>query len=564
MKKTGLKKYRISYFGTWWAAFIVPFILGGLFYVFNFGLYTLDFNNVNWLLLSIDNPQSIGGDLKQHYTGWLFFRESGWDFPLGTIQQLAYPTGLAITYTDSIPLLAIPIKLFSGIIPDNFQYFGLWGLISYSLTGGLAGLIVRKFNRNVFVIVLGASFFILSPIVFERMFIHTALAAHWIILLCIALILYKHKIATLKKFILAWSSVMILSVLVHPYFIPMVIAFFATALILDYDNIKKSALKAVLPLFSGLFVFWAIGGLSIRGVNSGGLGEYAHNINTPINPLGWSNYLQDLPLHTKSGETMAYLGMGIIALLPVALYIAFMNIERIINWAKQTYNNRLLIVKYSLLALIILGLYLFALSPIIQFNQYGINIPTPNILEEIWSIFRATARIYWALYYVLITVVLAIIIFGFKGSKKGYLLPIFLSVFLFIQFVDVAYSNAAINKRNKLARVETVAIQEPQKEIAALAKGKQHIVWIDAGLTTADAYMLLDIALAYNMTVNDGYFARSPRQDIDNGKANAIRQLQLGTLDVNTLYITKDVRLAEGSNRTIIKINDNYFIIKKI
>ncbi len=545
------------------AAFIIPALLGTIYYIFNLGLFTLDFSNVNWLLLPYDNPLVIGGDLKQHYTGWLFFRESGWDFPLGTIQQLAYPTGLAITYTDSIPLLAIPFKLISGILPENFQYFGFWGLMSYGLTGGFAGLIVRKFNKNIIVIVIGASFFILSPIIFGRMFIHTALAAHWIILLCIVLILYKDKTTTLKKFILAWSVVVVVSVLVHPYFVPMVIAFFVTAIVLNYDNIKKSAIKTGAPLFSGLLVFWVIGGLSIKGVSSGGLGEYAHNINTPINPLGWSNYLQDLPLYSKSGETMAYLGMGIIAMLPVTLYVAFINIDRITKWVKKTYKNKQLLVKYGVVALIVLGTYVFSLSPSIQLNQYVINIPTPNQLEEIWSIFRATARVYWAIYYVVITAVLAVIIFGFKCSKKSYLLPIFLSLFLTIQIVDVANSNAAISKRNKLNRLELVNLQAPNKEITDLARGKRHIVWVDAELSTKDAYKLLDIALVNDMTVNDGYFARSPRQAIDQGKSEAIGQLKGENVDPYTLYVTKDIRLAVCADCKYLKLEDNYYIVKR-
>jgi len=105
----------------------VIFALGGLmgFVVFTltYGLKVVDPTNIEWLL--------GGGDIKQHYLGWEFFRREDWSFPLGAIHQLAYPYGVSVTYTDSIPLMAIPFKLFSSVLPEHFQYLGIWGLLSY-------------------------------------------------------------------------------------------------------------------------------------------------------------------------------------------------------------------------------------------------------------------------------------------------------------------------------------------------------------------------------------------------------------------------------------------------
>lgn len=51
-----------------------------------------------------------------------------------------YPQGAAVTYTDSVPLLAILFRLLSPILPTTFQYFGLYTLCCYILQGAAAAM----------------------------------------------------------------------------------------------------------------------------------------------------------------------------------------------------------------------------------------------------------------------------------------------------------------------------------------------------------------------------------------------------------------------------------------
>ena len=93
---------------------------------------------VDWLLNRID-PAT-------HYLGWVFFRNDEWRWPLTFTDSIVYPTGISIAYTDSIPLLAIPAKVLShlSLLPDNFQYFGLYSALSLVLQfywGGALGLL---------------------------------------------------------------------------------------------------------------------------------------------------------------------------------------------------------------------------------------------------------------------------------------------------------------------------------------------------------------------------------------------------------------------------------------
>lgn len=65
-------------------------------------------------------------DIIQHYSGWLAFRNSEWSFPLGLAKDMAIEDGTYISFTDSIPWVAIFFKLFNQFLPETFQYFGLY------------------------------------------------------------------------------------------------------------------------------------------------------------------------------------------------------------------------------------------------------------------------------------------------------------------------------------------------------------------------------------------------------------------------------------------------------
>ncbi|MGO2133174.1 MAG: DUF6311 domain-containing protein [Halomonas sp.] len=83
------------------------------------------------------SPSEVGwllneGDSFQHYIGWHFFRREAWSWPLGSLITLANDINTSIVFTDSIPLLALPLKIFHAWLPDPFQYLGLALLSGYS------------------------------------------------------------------------------------------------------------------------------------------------------------------------------------------------------------------------------------------------------------------------------------------------------------------------------------------------------------------------------------------------------------------------------------------------
>ena len=292
-----------------------------------YGTRVLNVTYVDWLM-------NQRGDLAQHFLGWVFFRNEPWSFPLGVIKSIGYPFEISIVFTDSIPLFALFFKLLNPILPNHFQYFGIWGIISFALQGGIASLIFRKYTDKYVIIGISSLFLIFSPIMIFRMFFHTALAGHWILLLAIAAWVFRdriHKHIILE--IVLWAAICSISVMIHPYFTAMVFVMLAGYLFHDYLNyrrIKKNLYVLAASCVSIISFFWLIGGF-VRANNvdfdEAGLGHYSLNGNAFFNPQwGWSRFLKELPVATSGQyEGFMYLGLGTILLVLLNLCMFALN-----------------------------------------------------------------------------------------------------------------------------------------------------------------------------------------------------------------------------------------------
>lgn len=484
--------------------------IGVIFFVLFYGAAVLDVTNVAWLLR--------GDDLKQHYLGWVFFRQSSWQLPLGTISGLAYPFGIPVTFLDSIPLAALFFKVFSGILPEHFQYFGWWGLISYALIGVGVALIVRRFTKNVAIILLIVAMIITAPIMLARMFTHTALASQWLLLFAGVLLVYYDKLH-IKKALALWSALFVLTMLIHPYFLPMVGIIYAVYLVTitkSWRDIKKHLLYIVPPLL-GLLVFWVIGGFSVPGgTSTNELSIYNTNLLSIINPYGWSALLSALPNHSPSQENLGYIGLGMLALLPVAWFSG-------IGWVQKRnhlHTKAWLSVKSHrvrviIIAVLLVGYIVFTLGPHIYWGTTLVaEVPTPSAVEKMWAIFRANGRLFWPLYYALCIGLCIVVVHATRRWKPVYG-ALLLVPFMMLQTVDVLGSRSAIEKRHYI-KASSQTEYDPSSFVDQwnrAASGKSHLVTLDP-ITPQQFFELADVALAYHLTMSDGYFARSPEEKI--------------------------------------------------
>lgn len=115
-------------------------LIGAFTFLCVFGVIPLIVNDDRWILNGY-----IEKDVIQHYAGWMAFRKSAWQYPLGAFTGLM---GGIVSYTDSIPWIAIFFKLFESVLPETFQYFGIYIFVCYILQGITGGMIFKLFSDH--------------------------------------------------------------------------------------------------------------------------------------------------------------------------------------------------------------------------------------------------------------------------------------------------------------------------------------------------------------------------------------------------------------------------------
>ena len=227
--------------------FIVGSAIGILCFLCVYGFRVLDVTYDAWLM-------NADIDLRQHYLGWCHFRSSAWHIPIGLIDSLSFPTSVSVIWTDSIPLFAVVFKLFSAALPETFQYFGWFALLSFALQGGISTLLIKRLSRCNLLSILSAPLFILSFTILQRMFYHTALGAQWILLLALLIWIGKdtNKDRSCFKSCLIWFLMGALCVWIHSYFVPMVAAIMLFSMIEEVWK-KKAVKKLIMTAVLGCY-----------------------------------------------------------------------------------------------------------------------------------------------------------------------------------------------------------------------------------------------------------------------------------------------------------------------
>lgn len=508
--------------------FLEGALIGALIFILIYGVKVLDATYDSWLL--------NGGDISQHYVGWQLYRKSSWGIPFGLIDNLLYPNKVSVIYMDSIPIFALIFKALSPILPNKFQYFGIWGILCFMLQGGLSSLIIYRFSKSKIICAISSMLFIAFPVVLQRMYAHTALAGNWIILL--AIYIYLLKIKDLKLNIIIWSSLASLSVTIHMYFFPMIMIFLMCHLIRDYIENKKIRREilifssTIICTFIVLLVFGAFVGKS--SYNGGGLGAYSTNINSLVNPLGFSRILKDLPVVSGAqGEGFAYLGLGVIILCIISLYIMLNKVDKFDNIRTYTNNNlsKVILVLGMLLYLIL------ALSPSISLNNKILfTIPYPEILVKLLGVFRASGRFIWPICYLITIYALRNIILNCKKSKT----IIIFSFCIIIQFYDLSGYIYSIHKNFSNYNSYTTKLQS---ELWTNLKNGQYkhidFLYDVSSISTLDTTIwdISEFAINNNMTLSDGLVARKNVEYMNSKRNSTIQDLKTFNAKDDTIYI---------------------------
>jgi hypothetical protein len=193
---------------------------GGALFLWVAGIRLVDPREIGWAMRL---------DWQWHHLGWQVFRHEGWLVPPGRIASEFYPVGTSIAYTDSLPLVALALKALSAWLPDPFQYLGLWLLVCFALQGACGALIAREADARPLPQILTGALLATSPVLLDRVG-HVALCSHFLLLLAIWLHLKRWRRGAAAR-IAAWTALVAVAALVHPYLWLMVLVLSAASVV---------------------------------------------------------------------------------------------------------------------------------------------------------------------------------------------------------------------------------------------------------------------------------------------------------------------------------------------
>ncbi len=368
------------------------------------------------------------GDFIQNYLGSVVWRSEEWGYPLFEVKSLF----ISLIGTDSNPLFSFIFKVITKLFgfSPKIQFFGIFILFNLFLNAIASVLIFRHiFKKDCFYTVLSSLFFIFSPIFLDRLYeVHINLTAHWLILF--SFLVYLNDRLKIKQWLEIYLIV-ILSLFIHPYFLPMSLGILS-ALILKKILKKEISSQSVLWGLSFLImlILLSVFILCENKTNSaGGYNNFSMNLNALFNPMGKSLFLPDFKTFPGQYEGDNYLGFGLIL-------IALLNIKSI-----KKYFTKENINKNKEILLIFFVFFYYSLSNILTLGQHKLFYTIPFFPNFITQTFRSCGRFFWPCWYILgYFLIQAFVNQSFKYKKFIF------SLFVAIQLLDL--SGYIINKRN--------------------------------------------------------------------------------------------------------------------
>ncbi|CAN7212310.1 DUF6311 domain-containing protein [Phenylobacterium sp. LjRoot219] len=513
----------------------------------------------HWQILIPTNTRwLLQGDWGANAIGWNALRHDAWRWPLGATELLAWPNGVMVTFTDSNPLVSLLLKPFAAVLPTPFQFVGPWLFSCLLLQFFVGYALLRHATEDRWLRVLGATLLTLAPTLINRMG-HANLCAHWTILASLHVYL---NVPRERRRDLWFAVILLLSALIHPYFLPMNAAIWGSDVMrrawpmlrrLSLGGLAalaaRSAAVAALPVAA----LWATGALGGYKGDAGGFGYYSMALDALINP-GTPGYSRFLPVAPQGEgqvfEGFQYLGAGLLLVVAVAIVAALVS---------PTARRRLRTMSWlAWLAPALFVLTGLALSEDIQLHARNVASNEYDWIPfHLTSTFRASGRLFWPCAYVLILVALELVFTLRRVAALGVGLAA-----IVLQFLDLpGFTTAARALTAEAAQPETWVLTSSKKWEALIASAD--VVEFQPPDPHLDGKLFYEIAWrasSLSRPVNVMYTAReNPAQKAFEEAAR--RQFLRGELNPRHLYILTDGCIPGGVDPARIKLVNRVLVI---
>ena len=392
------------------------------------GLAPLNPTNLSWLF----------EDAATYYVGWELFRQDPrLHWPLTFTDRLGYPLGDSIAFMDPNPLLLMLLKPLSPLLPTPFQYLGIAAVLTASLQFFFAARLFRLLlGRDVLGVLLPSVFFVMAPPMTLRLMNHYTLANHWLLVaaLCLFVSLQKATGDKMRRLVLPCGLLSGVAVGVNPYLAFMAVIVVGAGVVTAWWRHRlgwktASGIFAVIGMACLLFAL-ALGLIrSGGGYANSGYREYSMNLLAPIDPSWYSLFLPPLS-SSGSFEGYNYLGAGVLALAVMVLPLF-----------SRSRLRQLTAAEIVPLAVGCLALTALAASTKVSAGSLLIADLDPHeTLTKYLAVFRASGRLFWMPYYVILTAILAAAFILWRSRKAAVLV----AVALLVQFADTVPLRRAV------------------------------------------------------------------------------------------------------------------------
>jgi hypothetical protein len=503
-------------------------ILGGTLFLTVFGRPLLDPSNIGWLMRH---------DSQTYYLAFEHFRREAWQWPPGVITGIGYPIGTSIGNTDAIPLVAMPLKIAAAWLPAPFQFLGAWLFACWILQAVFGALLARQVTPRRDLQALVGTLFVLSPPLLHRTG-HAALCAHWTWLAALWL-LFARDTWSLRARAVGWLVLSGVSAAIQPY---LAMGVLGLGLCAAADDLWRAAKPAgrwrACGLAVGLIavttaVLWMTG---IFTVGSGdlqreGLGYFSMNLLAPVMPMGYSQWLPDVPMATPGqGEGFLYFGAGWLALMIMA--------AAAIARGRMGADHVPVVPRLGLAWVGLAAFTLLAVSPVITAG--------PRVLADLsaWtpaavSALRSSGRFGWLLMYLAFALAMRAVFLRLPRSAATMVLLVALA----LQLGDLRGAYAGVWSRERSAA--WTEYRSPLSPVwDEVMPAYRHLVMAPPDMCAAvwpspagEHLPFSMLAARHGASINSGNAGRYDTGAILDYCAREERDLRAGTVDDDSLYV---------------------------
>lgn len=473
--------------------------------------------------------------LNPTYTGWLtqgdgvaeisweFFRHQPiFQFPLGLNPKYGLEISSTIAFDGQIPLMSLIFHPFSSILPDRFQYVGIFLLISFTLNYYFAAKIFSFLKMTMIQVIVNSAILSLSPIILNRYIDHThySLTSAWLILWAIYLCL-KNDVNDYQ-----WILVLNISILIHFYYLLFVFGLFFINLIFQVLHKRQKVINfllqnsiAILSIsLNMLIVGFFYGDIDTENI---GYGFFKSTIISLFDSSGWSLFLPDLPELDGAYEGFSYIGAASLFLIVIYLFLS----------KKNTKIDKTRALNFTPVWITSILLYFYSLSNKIAFGKYEIlEFYLPTYIQNFTNTFRSSGRYTWLL--VLFLFIFITYKLFLSLTAKTYTILIIFSLLLVL--IDSS-KQLTSEKYDKFIAVETTNLNNPAwYEINKCYKNLRVYPPVAA---VDNVYNFTNLAQKLRMGINTGRLGKFSSSSQNYAFAEIHNAFKSGNFDNEAFYV---------------------------